>query len=227
MNIATAVAGKGSTIRTDKSTSDHLNKASVLGLVLAGGLSTRMGQDKSRLCLRSTNQSLVDHAQNVLSSVCNGRVIVSGKGAEQLHDVYPDCGPLAGIHAGLVYALNQRSVTAELDTTEQISALLVTPVDMPNLTAKTLTLLIEKAQDNRSLAHFEGFNLPLYVPLHKSILQYLARELKDRKALSIYQMLMVNQGQAISIPNTVSVDEFVNVNSPEQWHKLNVCSTTT
>ncbi|GAC09903.1 molybdenum cofactor guanylyltransferase [Paraglaciecola chathamensis] len=232
MNTTTAIAGTGLTIRPDEGTSEQLNndrlkKTNVLGLVLAGGLSTRMGQDKSLLCLRSTNQSLVEHAQNVLSSVCNGQVIVSGNGAEQLHDVYPDCGPLAGIHAGLAYALNQRSVAGELEPAEQISAMLVTPVDMPNLTARTIMLLIEKAQNNNNLAHFTGFNLPLYVPLHKSILQYLASVLRDKKALSIYQLLKVNQGQAIPIPHTVSVDEFVNVNSPEQWHKLNACSTNT
>ncbi|QHJ10201.1 putative molybdenum cofactor guanylyltransferase [Paraglaciecola mesophila] len=226
MNRTTAVAGEAAdlTICTDKRTGDQMNKSNVLGLVLAGGLSTRMGQDKSRLCLRSTNQSLVEHAHNLLSNVCNGRVIVSGKGAEQIQDVYPECGPLAGIHAGFMYAINQHSQGVKPATAEQFSALLVTPVDMPSLTAQTLTLLIENAQKNSSLAYFEGFNLPLYVPLHRSIFQYLARVLQDRSALSIFRMLEMNHGHAISIPDTVNMDEFINVNSPKQWHKLNTNS---
>ena len=74
------------------------------GFVLAGGRSTRMGQDKALLTLGG--EPLVKRAVRKLSMVC-AEVAIAG-GAENLMQfgrVIPDessgCGPLAGIVAAL------------------------------------------------------------------------------------------------------------------------------
>jgi molybdopterin-guanine dinucleotide biosynthesis protein A len=193
----------------------------VIGLVLAGGQSTRMGQDKSQLCLSSNNSSLLEHAKVVLSDVCNGQIIVSGAAPEQVPDVYPACGPLGGIHAGFIYALDNGTTKVTPAIKGQGSALLVIPVDMPNLTFNTLALLGQTAQKHGGIWHFEGFNLPLYVPLEVNILQYLSDVLSEGVCLSIYKMLKVNGAHALAIPKTISLDEFVNVNSPSDWQTFN------
>ena len=105
----------------------------VAGLVLAGGKSCRFGSDKAVHLVDGL--PMIEHVYNVLAGVV-GDVFVSvadpsvdtGIPAVHLPDLYPDAGPLAGIHAGL---LRCRSPW-----------LLATACDMPFLTAETLGRLL-------------------------------------------------------------------------------------
>lgn len=77
------------------------------GLVLAGGRSTRMGQDKA--LLRLDGRRLVDIAVETLAPICTdvivaaGARIIDGLGVRQVADTGED-GPLGGIVAGLAAA---------------------------------------------------------------------------------------------------------------------------
>ena len=79
-------------------------RSDILGVVLAGGASRRMGRDKA--VLPWTGTTLVHRAAAVLAEVC-GEVVIAGPaalaptGAEAVADVFPGRGPLAGLHAGL------------------------------------------------------------------------------------------------------------------------------
>lgn len=81
-----------------------MNDSDILGVVLAGGASRRMGRDKA--LLPWTGTTLVHRAAAVLAEVC-GEVVIAGPGelgrpeAETVVDLYPGLGPLAGLHAGL------------------------------------------------------------------------------------------------------------------------------
>ena len=76
----------------------------ILGVVLAGGASRRMGRDKA--ALPWTGSTLARRAAAVLAESC-GEVVIAGPsglaptGTETVADLYPGCGPLAGLHAGL------------------------------------------------------------------------------------------------------------------------------
>jgi len=79
------------------------------GIVLAGGLSTRMGRDKASLPWGDSD--LLHTALAALAPVCRRLVVVSNTPRTiRLPDVtvvadrYRGCGPLAGIHAGLLAA---------------------------------------------------------------------------------------------------------------------------
>jgi molybdopterin-guanine dinucleotide biosynthesis protein A len=105
----------------------------VTGLILAGGESRRFGSDKALHLV--DGRPMIEHVYNVVTGVV-GDVFVSvsdpsvdtGLPAEHLSDVYPDAGPLAGMHAGL---LRCRSPW-----------LLAAACDMPFLTADVLGLLL-------------------------------------------------------------------------------------
>lgn len=78
----------------------------VTGVVLAGGQSRRMGQDKAMLEMRG--QRLIERVLKALAQVFQQIVIVTGEqrkygdlGYPVIVDQYPHCGPLGGIHAGL------------------------------------------------------------------------------------------------------------------------------
>lgn len=79
------------------------------GVVLAGGKSSRFGQDKGLFVYQG--KPLVQHAIAILDSHCD-EVLVSTNnpqgyaftGLPTFEDIYRECGPLGGMHAGLVHA---------------------------------------------------------------------------------------------------------------------------
>ncbi len=90
------------------------------GIVLAGGLSTRMGRDKATLPWGETD--LLHTVLAALAPVCGRLVVVSNvpraialPGVAVVADRYPGCGPLGGIHAGLLAAGEGYSFVAACD----------------------------------------------------------------------------------------------------------------
>ncbi len=115
----------------------------VTAFVLAGGKSTRMGSDKAFLEFegRTLLNRALDLAQSVAAHVCivgsaeklGGNVEGDSARAEQIvEDVFPDCGPLGGIHAAL------RSSQTDLN--------LILAVDLPFIPAAFLQYLIGEAR---------------------------------------------------------------------------------
>lgn len=79
----------------------------VMGAVLAGGESRRMGRDKALMAL--DGRSMLSRAVEVLGSVVDEVVVVAprdrgyaGLGIEIVPDAWPGLGPVGGIHAALV-----------------------------------------------------------------------------------------------------------------------------
>jgi molybdopterin-guanine dinucleotide biosynthesis protein A len=92
------------------------------GYVLAGGKSSRMGQDKALLELAS--EPLVRHAVKKLRRVCMDVRILSGNPelaeyAPTVPDIHPGCGPMGGMEAALAHSIFEWN--------------LFLPVDMPFL----------------------------------------------------------------------------------------------
>jgi molybdopterin-guanine dinucleotide biosynthesis protein A len=107
----------------------------VLGFVLAGGQSSRMGEDKAFLVLGG--RPLIALALEKAAAVCDEVRIVGAPakfaalGVPAVEDIYPGAGPLAGIHAALA------SSPAELN--------LVIGVDTPFLVPEFLRFLLGEA----------------------------------------------------------------------------------
>ncbi len=104
------------------------------GFVLAGGKSTRMGQDKAAVTLNG--RTLLEHALAALRGVCSdvsilGRHDLYGPLAPVYEDIFPGCGPLGGIHAAL--------------SNSQMQFNLIIAVDTPFLVPEFLSYLAEKA----------------------------------------------------------------------------------
>ncbi len=129
----------------------------VKGLILMGGRSLRMGKDKAFVQYKGL--SLLKKAINNLSEVCKEVYLsVNQEQYKILHeqyaciqDNYPDKGPMGGILTALE-AVN--------------SDLLVTAVDMPELTTLTLSSLLGNGASVRAYRHQEKYwePLPSYWP---------------------------------------------------------------
>lgn len=110
----------------------------VAAFILAGGKSTRMRRDKAFIEFegRMLLERALELARSVGSEVC---VVGSHEKfaafAPIVEDVFPNCGPLGGIHAAL------RTASTELN--------LILAVDMPFITPLFLRYLIEVAKESR------------------------------------------------------------------------------
>ncbi|MGO9403763.1 MAG: molybdenum cofactor guanylyltransferase [Terriglobales bacterium] len=108
------------------------------GFVLAGGKSSRMGTNTDKAFLDFRGRTLLDRALTVMGEVCD-RVTIVGDPAKfsrygsVVTDIFPGCGPLAGIHAALVHS------TAMLN--------LMLAVDMPFVSRELLEFLFAAAMD--------------------------------------------------------------------------------
>lgn len=158
-----------------------MNSVSVVeaarGFVLAGGLSTRMKRDKATLLFQG--KPLIAHSLELLSSLTIQPSIV---GARQDLSVYGPVvedrqlgiGPIGGLEAAL-------------HLTESEFNLFI-PVDLPFLSARTLSLLLERARITEAFATIpiiQGIPQPLAAVYRRSVLPFFRRaiEKKDFKVI--------------------------------------------
>jgi len=110
-------------------------------IVLAGGVSRRLGQDKRRLHLwGSAGPTLLEHVVGIVARLCADVVVVlndpddwAGLPARLTPDVYADGGALGGIYSGLLAAEHEYALTVA--------------ADMPFLNAALLGAMLAKARD--------------------------------------------------------------------------------
>jgi molybdenum cofactor guanylyltransferase len=93
--------------------------ADVSGYVLAGGKSSRMGQDKALLEL--AGKPLVQRAVEKLRLVCAEVSIVGNRAelgvyAPVVRDLHEGCGPLGGVEAALLHSVKDWNLFMAVDT---------------------------------------------------------------------------------------------------------------
>lgn len=178
-----------------------------LGVVLAGGRSTRMGRDKA--LLEWHGRPLIDHQLALLQRAGAQQARVSGDRPawQGIVDGLPDAGPLGGL-LGVA-----RVVRGETD-------LLVVPVDMPLLTAPLLARLLA-ARPEAACVRFSGHVLPMRWRLDatgRQQLEHLAQQADPRqRSLRRLQQLAAcieidsDDGEAA---------QFTDCNTMSLWEKL-------
>ncbi|MBB5866229.1 molybdenum cofactor guanylyltransferase [Xanthomonas sp. 3058] len=175
------------------------------GVVLAGGRSSRMGQDKALLSWRG--RPLLEHMQAVLREAGAHAVLISGAraGYAGIADTQPDLGPLGG----LVSVIERVS-----DTT----TLVVVPVDMPLLSRSLLDRLL--APSAQRCVAFEDEMLPMRLCVDGAVRGALSL-LMDGDASSRSLRALQRSLQCHRVAVTASERAaFVNCNTPEQWSQL-------
>lgn len=127
----------------------------VAAFILAGGKSSRMGEDQDKAFLRLGGQTLLAHALALARAVA-ADVHIAGDAQKFLpygpvvEDIYPGQGPLGGIHAAL------KSSSAELN--------LILAVDLPFIEPGFLNYLLSAARKSGALVtvpHAEKRGQPL------------------------------------------------------------------
>lgn len=176
--------------------------SSCIGILLAGGQSSRMGQNKSQL--QRQHQSMLEYSKQLLAETGVEKVIVSGEG----HDI-ADSQPLLGPIGGIASVLSQ----------VHCQAALIIPVDLPLMTAHVLTQLKQTGELSGCAVHFERHPLPLYLPTNGFTELFFSQTLqsavnKQGKAPSIKALLKQVPHKQIACSNSITL---TNTNTPEQW----------
>lgn len=186
----------------------------ILGVVLAGGQSSRMNTDKATLCINGVSN--LERALETLNNCDVNDVVVSGSHIEEKHikDLYPNGGPLSGIFSVLLTTKESK---------DKPSALLIMPVDMPLLTPKLLNTLIQQGINNNTACCYQSYNLPIYIPVTGKLTEFLTNEFlserftKYNKGPSFNHLLKHIGCQFIT---TSDVGLLANANTPEQWNNI-------
>lgn len=123
-----------------------------IGVILAGGKSTRMGKDKA--AIRHKGMTLLDHARNTLKSAGIITITVLGRDCEP--DGIADDIPHAGPAVNLAHWINKQTLPVRLT---------IVPVDMPLLTTEIIQHLVEIPEG----AYFEDMYVPFSAYIRKPI----------------------------------------------------------
>ena len=201
----------------------------LIGLVLAGGQSRRMGQDKA--LMRYQGRTLIDNASLLLQSASCDKVLISRNAPGFLNDKIEDAGPLSGVHA-VLDALSQYD-----NHNGNPCELLVLPVDMPQMTPELLRILVSRGREAEKACYVEKRFLPFYLPVTQDtkalLANYLVEQSKRRVVgfLEILNAVSLKEGDLKKIARKDESDnkkrlanmsnedgvEWLNVNTPGDW----------
>jgi len=188
----------------------------VIGAILAGGRSSRMGTDKAELVVPAklgpsthlpagvapaAGTTLLQWTSAKLRGAGLSCIVVCGE-PHGVADLIPHQGPLSALHS-----LCQRHPGAQV---------LAVPIDMPGLSDSVLHALINAGADEQRPLHYEGFQLPLLLSLTPAVGRVLEHILITAGAdRSLAGFLRRTEAQSLVAP--VDPAEFTNVNTPEEW----------
>ena len=201
----------------------------LIGLVLAGGQSRRMGQDKA--LMRYQGRTLIDNASLLLQSASCDKVLISRNAPGFLNDKIEDAGPLSGVHA-VLDALSQPD-----NHNGNPCELLVLPVDMPQMTPELLRILVSRGREAEKACYVEKRFLPFYIPVTQDtkalLANYLVEQSKRRVVgfLEILNAVSLKEGDLKKTARKEESDnkkrlanmsnedgvEWLNVNTPGDW----------
>jgi molybdenum cofactor guanylyltransferase len=176
-----------------------------IGVVLAGGLSSRMGRDKALLLWRG--RPLIERQLVVLREAGIDVVHVSGERPDYrgIADPVAHAGPLGGI-AGIAALCED-------------SELLIIPVDMPRLQAGLLRRLITVPQ--AGCIRFADHVLPMRLRLDDTCRRTLEELMRANDDRSRSLRALQERVGVIDIPlSDDDKDQLIDCNTEETWREV-------
>jgi molybdopterin-guanine dinucleotide biosynthesis protein A len=175
--------------------------------VLTGGHSSRMGRDKALLPFRG--RFLVQHVAEQAESVASCIMLIgkpnryANLGYPVVEDIFPECGPLSGLHTALSITESEWNV--------------VMACDMPEVTAEFLIQLTRRAEVGRAAAVIpvgpDGVPQPLCAAYRRRCADVVARALRN----GVCKVTEAFAGIEIDFWPVPNSGYFRNLNTPQDW----------
>jgi len=174
------------------------------GIILAGGKSSRMGQDKGLMLLEG--KPMIQHVIDAVQPLVDDVIIISNQeeyatfGFPVYEDIIKEQGPLAGICTGLKFSKTPKN--------------LIVSCDVPYVNRELLNLLIDNAADAAVVIPQKGEKTHQIIGVYdQSCLEVFMKELTNGKRkikLAIEQM-----NYKIVDANQINEKVFNNINSKD------------
>lgn len=185
-------------------------RSNIVGVILAGGKSTRMGANKALMSYRGAR--LIDYIADTMKDV-NLPVYVSGDIAPFIciPDVIADIGPLGGVISSVDFLRAQGIQTA-----------IFVPVDMPYMSTPLLSRLIN-CWNRQDAIHYPHHPLPLLLNFSPEVIRVLT-DLKINHTCDRSIRGLINQlySHVCSHSDSAEKKMLANVNTPEDWKQIQV-----
>lgn len=181
-------------------------------VVLAGGKSSRMGQDKAFMILKEN--TMLENAVKLLSQEFKEVIISANRqlpdfSVRVIPDVFPDCGPLGGMHAALAISAHTRNFFVACD--------------MPFIDINLARYLVELARDYQAVVPKSGKHYqPLFAVYTTDCLQPIEAQLKNRnnKITGFYDKVSVRFVESDELKDFSDPEKmFFNMNTPQDFEK--------
>ena len=189
-----------------------MKRDDITGIILAGGKSSRMGQDKGLLILNG--KPMIQHVIDRLEELNLSRILIVSNNSNYaqfpylvVEDVIVEKGPLGGIHAGLLHSKTNTNLILSCDT--------------PNVTTELLDYLISKSKNEAvTIAEFNGKEHPLIGIYDRGILESVTNNLENNQ-LKLITFCKELNARVLTIPKDLAEEvHFSNVNTREELEKL-------
>jgi molybdenum cofactor guanylyltransferase len=192
-------------------------KRKVTGVILAGGKSSRIGTNKALLKINDKN--VIQIIKDTLSSILNDVIIIADQineyeflGLSVFRDIYPDKGPLGGIHSGLFNSSTDKNFFVSCD--------------MPFITRDLIKFIIEHKTDKKIVVNkTEDRIQPLCGIYTKECIPVIEEILKDTNSqcYSIHRLLDIISVDIIDLENDYNKynsNIMFNLNTKEDYNSI-------
>ncbi len=152
-------------------------------IILAGGKSSRMGQDKG--LVNYNGKSMVEYSIEACKKITSSLIISTNNedyasfGFPLIKDSYPNAGPMGGLEAALEYSNTEDNI--------------VCPCDMPNIHPYLFELVLQKKSGKQAVVVTDkkGKVFPVFGYYNKSALPVIRQQIKtgNLKMLSLLKLL--------------------------------------
>jgi len=193
-------------------TNHRLNTKNLSGIILSGGLNSRMfGKNKSFLHLGRT--TFLDRLLSTLKPLFSELILVTrdpdlytlGE-LKVVRDIFDIRSALSGVHAGLVHARQQHAFVVACDT----------PLLKKELVER---LILEGYEDDEVVVPRKGKYLePLCAVYSKSCIPHIETLLEDKKVKisNLFHLVRTREVDAFTInQEDPGLKSFININTPD------------
>ncbi len=186
-------------------------KKELTAIILAGGQSSRMMQDKGLVCLHG--KSMIEYIIEKVKKITGNIIIITQNPAYRkfgypcFKDSFKELGPLGGIYSGLIHSSSQKNLVLGCDT--------------PFFSDHLLRSLTENFSDEDALVtEHNGKAEPLCAIYDRNCIPHFHTLLKQGKlkvidALQGLKTVLINFDKEAWLTK----NEFANINTPEELKK--------
>lgn len=185
----------------------------ISGIVLAGGKSLRMGRDKAYV--EMGGKTMLEKVLHNLEPICDEIIIIANTPLKistpykVYKDIFENCGPLGGIHAGL----EKSSFTDNI----------ILSCDAPFVHPDVLEYLLENTDAKKCAVYRRAEKIYPFPGYYSRECLPLVTQFLENKRLILKELVLSLKPHILEIENLkeqrIFVNSLININTPEDLKK--------